>query len=153
MMRVPDLLMEQRVPYEILIHPPAYTSQKRAKCLHVSGKQLAKCVLLARERGFILAVLPATDQVDLDQLSALFEQPVRLASDEEVAGTFCDCEWGVAMPFGSLYGLPTILEDSFDAESHIIFEAHFHAVTIRMRCRDFETLEKPRRLRFAKPIS
>lgn len=151
MMRVPEFLNEQRVSYEMIVHPPAYTSQKRARRLHVPGKQLAKCVLLSRPRGFLLAVLPATQQVDLEQLSRVMEQPVRLATDLEIADIFRDCEWGVLMPFGTLYGIPTLLEESFEPESVMVFEAHFHAVTIRMNCRDFEKVERPRRLRFARP--
>src|SRR5262249_61291418 len=43
-MRLPEFLNEQRVPYEMMIHPPAYTSTKRARCLHVPGRRLAKTV-------------------------------------------------------------------------------------------------------------
>jgi Ala-tRNA(Pro) deacylase len=149
-MRLPEFLNEQRVPYEMMIHPPAYTSSKRARCLHVPGRQLAKCVLLARPRGFLLAVLPATHQVDLDRLTSVYEQPIRLATDLEVAEIFRDCEWGVLMPFGTLYSLPTILDESLEPDSVMVFEAHFHAVTIRMTCRDFERIEKPRRMNFAR---
>jgi Ala-tRNA(Pro) deacylase len=150
MMRVPEILNEQQVPYELIVHAPAYTSRRRARFLHIPGKYLAKCVLLARPRGFVLAVLPATHQVDLDRLSLTFEQPIRLATDLEIADIFRDCEWGVLMPFGTLYGIPTLLDEELDPDSHIVFEAHFHAITIRMSCRDFERLEKPRRLRFAR---
>lgn len=149
MMRVPEVLTEQHVPYELIVHPPAFTSRKRARFLHVPGRHLAKCVLLARPRDFVLAVLPATHQVDLEKLSAVFEQPVRLATDLEVADVFRDCEWGVLMPFGTQYGLPTLLDETFDPDDYMVFEAYSHAVTIRMSCRDFERLEKPRRCRFA----
>ncbi len=148
-MRLPEFLNEKRVPYEMIVHPPAYTAQKRARFLHVPGRHLAKCVLLARPRGYLLAVLPAICQVDLAQLTAIHDQPVRLATDLEVANVFQDCEWGVLTPFGSLYGLQTILEDCFEPDSTMVFEAHFHAITIRMTCRDFERIEQPRRLRFA----
>jgi Ala-tRNA(Pro) deacylase len=149
-MRVPEILDEQHVPYELIVHAPAYTSRRRARFLHIPGKFLAKCVLLARHRGFMLAVLPATHQVDLDRLSLTLEQPVRLATAQEIADIFRDCEWGVVMPFGTLYGLPTIMDETLDPDSKIVFEAHFHAMTIRMSCRDFERVEKPQRLCFAR---
>lgn len=149
MMRVHQFLQDKEVRFETIVHPPAYTAQKRAKRLHISGKGLAKCVLLRKAKAYFLAVLPATSQVDLGRLSILMEQPVRLATANEVSEVFQDCEWGVAMPFGSLYGITTILDDSFAPDSVLVFEAHFHAFTIRMNCRDFERLEQPRRLRFA----
>jgi Ala-tRNA(Pro) deacylase len=149
-MRVPEFLREQEVPFETVLHPPAFTAQRRAQQLHVRGRHLAKCVLLHGSAGFVLAVLPATHQVDLEALAQALAGPVRLASEAELADFFRDCEWGVLSPFGTLYGLPTLLDESFDPETIIVFEAHLHAITIRMSCRDFERLERPRRLRFAR---
>ena len=150
-MRVTEFLREQEVPFETVLHPPAFTAQKRARCLHVPGKHLAKSVLLTGPSGNLLAVLPATHQVDLDALAAALGGPVRLADAGEVAEVFRDCEWGVLAPFGTLYGVTTLLDTLVDPETLICFEAHRHAVAIRMRCRDFERLERPRRLAFARP--
>ena len=148
-MRVPSFLAQQHVPFDTLVHQPAFTATRRARFLHVPGKHLAKCVLLASVPGNILGIVPATHQVCLEAVAGYLGWPVRLARSEEVAEVFRDCEWGGLVPFGSLYNLPTLLDDSFDSESVLVFEAHQHAVAIRMRCKDFERLEKPRRLPFA----
>lgn len=148
-MRVADFLSEQHIPFETLVHAPAFTAQKRAKYLHVPGRQVAKSVLLAGPTGFVLAVLPATHHIDLGAVAACLGFPVRLANHLEIADLFRDCEWGVLTPFGTLYGLTTIVDESLDSNSHIIFEAHLHAMTISMHYRDFERLEKPRRFPFA----
>jgi Ala-tRNA(Pro) deacylase len=150
-MRVLQFLADQQILFEPLVHPPAYSAQKRAKYLHVPGKQVAKSVLLAGPEGFLLAVLTATHQVDTATLAEQLGGPVRLATMAEVGDLFRDCEWGVVAPFGALYGVPTILDESVTADSWIVFEANTHAEAIRMSCRDFERLEKPRRLRFARP--
>ena len=152
-MRVPLFLADQRVAFETLVHPPAFTAQKRAKYLRVPGRELAKSVLLAGPAGYYLAVLPATHQVDTDAVGRELGGRFRLADDGQVAAVFRDCEWGALAPFGTLYGIPTILDDSLAADSPIVFEAHVHGIAIRMRCRDFERLEKPRRFRFARPDS
>lgn len=149
-MRVSQFLNEQHVHFESLIHPPAFTSQKRAKFLGVPGRQVAKGVLLAGPTGYLLAVLPATEQVDTDALAHHLGGPVRLAADGEVAQVFGDCEWGVVAPFGTIYGLPTFLEESLAVDAWIVLEANSHVEAIRMRCRDFEQLEQPTRLRFAR---
>ncbi len=150
-MRVPAFLSEHHVPYETLVHPPAFTAQKRAKYLHVSGKGVAKCILLARGRSYLLAVLPATHQVDTAAVARELGEPVRLADSREMAEIFLDCEWGALAPFGTLYGLPTILEDGIDPDDWLVFPVQAHALAVRMRCRDFEQLEHPRRFRFARP--
>jgi Ala-tRNA(Pro) deacylase len=150
-MRVPDFLMEQHVPFETLLHPPAFTAQKRAKYLHVSGRQVAKSVLLVGPAGYFLAVLQATRHIDTRKLSQELGGPVRLADVREVADVFRDCEWGVVSPFGGLYGLATLLEEELATDALIVFETNTHAEAVRLRCRDFERLEQPRRLQFARP--
>jgi Ala-tRNA(Pro) deacylase len=149
-MRVPHFLAEQHVPFETIYHAPAFTAQKRAKYLHVCGDLVAKCVLLVGPTGPILAVLPATRHVDTDRLAEALEAPVRLATQAEVAEEFRDCEWGVVPPFGTLYGLPTLLEASIPTEASLVWEVATHVEAIRMRCRVFEDLERPRRVSFAK---
>jgi Ala-tRNA(Pro) deacylase len=149
-MDIVAFLTEQRVPFEPLLHPPAFTAQKRAKYLGVPGSQVAKSVLLHGNGGLILAVLPATHQVDTAALSVALQGPIRLATEAEIVAVFCDCEWGVVPPFGRLYGLPSLLDDSLAADAFIVFEGKSHFEAIRIRCGDFERLEKPRRLRFAR---
>jgi Ala-tRNA(Pro) deacylase len=150
-MRIADYLIEQRIDFESLPHPPAFTAQKRAKYLRVPGRQVAKCVLLAAPPEFLLAVLPATHQVDTQTLAGQLGRPVRLANDREIAEVFRDCQWGVVPPFGARYGITTLLDDSIEPDDLIVLETHSQFEAIRLRCRDFERLEKPRRLRFARP--
>jgi Ala-tRNA(Pro) deacylase len=151
-MRIAEFLAEQHVAYEPLPHPPAFSAQKRARCLHVSGKQVAKCVLLHGPAGYLLAVLPATHQVDTQALSRTLGGPVRLAANKEIAHVFPDCEWGVVPPFGTLYGLPTLLDDSIPPDALLVLETHTHVDAIRLPCRDFERLERPRRLRLGSRV-
>ena len=149
-MRVPEFLVEQRVPFETLLHPPAFTAQKRARFLHMPGREVAKAVLLHGPEGYFLAVLPATHHVDADRVAEALGGPVRLAGDDEIAQVFRDCEWGVVPPFGTLYGLPILLEESITPETLMVFETTTHAEAVRMLCRDFEKLEHPRRLSLAR---
>ena len=148
-MSVAEFLTDHQVPFETIYHAPAFSAQKRAKYLHTPGKQVAKCVLLVNPSGYLLAVLPASSQINLELLSTQLSESVRLAEDREIAWVFRDCEWGVVPPFGTLYGLPTILEESFDRAALLVFEGRLHAESIRLRCSDYESLERPRRLRFA----
>jgi Ala-tRNA(Pro) deacylase len=149
-MRVPEFLATQDVPFETLVHPPAFTAQKRARFLHLPGRQVAKVVLLHGPEGYLLAVVPATRHVDPERLAATLGGPVRLADDDEIARVFHDCEWGVVPPFGTLYGLPVLIDDSIPPDTLMVFETTTHAEAVRMLCRDFERLERPRRLPLAR---
>lgn len=150
-MRVPEFLADNGVRFEELQLPPAFSATQRAKHLHVTGRRVAKCVLLMTPARPLLAVLPATHYIDFATLSEQLGQPVRLANDQEIANVFPDCEWGVVLPFGVLYGLSTVLDDSIGADDLIVFEGNTHVEAVRLRCGDFERLENPRRSRFALP--
>ncbi len=149
-MRVAEFLSAQEVPFETLVHPPAFTAQKRARFLHLPGRQVAKVVLLRGPSGYVLAVVPATRRVDAERLTEALGGPVRLAEDDEIARVFHDCEWGVVPPFGTLYGLPVLLDESITPDTLMVFETTTHAEAVRLLCRDFERLERPRRLALAR---
>lgn len=149
-MRVSEYLSDQHIAFEEMVHPPAFTSEKLAKSLHISGRQVMKSILLKGPQGFFLAVLPAAQLIDLPRLNMHFIGTVRLAAVEELSERFTDCEWGALMPFGQLYGLKTILESTIHLDEEIVFEAQRHAVAIRMLCRDYVKLERPERLAFAR---
>jgi Ala-tRNA(Pro) deacylase len=149
-MRVAHYLQERQVAFETVLHPPAFTANKRARFLHVPGRQVIKSVLLRGASSHILAILRSIDHVDLDSLAKHLRAAVRMADADELADRFTDCERGAASPFGSIYGLWTLLEDSVQSGDLIVFEAQQHSLAIRMTCRDFEMLEKPTRCRFAR---
>lgn len=148
-MRIPELLAEQRIPFETLAHPPAWSAQKRAKFLRVPGRQVMKGVLLVTPTGYVLAVLPATHRLNLGKLSFQFAGRVQLGSEEQVTRIFRDCEPGAVPPFGSLYGLSSIMDETIQADDVLVLEGHTHFHAIRMSCRDYERLEHPRRMAIA----
>ena len=139
-------LSDHEVPFETVVHPPAYTASRLAKYLRMPGRQVAKSVLLACPGGFYLAVVPATCRVDFAAVGRAVGVPVRLARDDEIVDRFNDCERGTLSPFGRLYGMSTLLDNSFAPDSLLVFEAQRHSLAIRMLCQDFERIEKPRRL-------
>ena len=127
------------------MHPPAFTAQRLAKSLHLPGRQVVKSVLLASDRGYFLAVLPATSRVDIDYLSRHFDTEIvwrrnpNLRSSSAIAST-------APTPFGRLYGMTTPLDDAIHPDTAIAFESQRHFLAIRMRCRDFIAIENPLRL-------
>ena len=83
----------------------------------------------------------------------LAAERVRLATEDELAGIFTDCERGVVPPFGRLYGLTTVVDTSLAAWAEIVVEANLRHEDLRLRYRDYEAIEEPLRARFARPIA
>lgn len=141
--RLKSFLDENHVQYTLMSHSPAYTAQASAATLHIPGKELAKTVVLRSGEKTVLAVLPASYHVNMKRLSALAGGSLRLASEQEFAGLFPDCEPGAMPPFGNLYSLPTFVDESLAADEEIVFNAGTHRDAIRMTYADFVRLAKP----------
>jgi Ala-tRNA(Pro) deacylase len=148
--RLKHFLDQNQIPYSVMTHSTAYTAQGAAVTMQISGKELAKAVVLWAGEDMILAVLPASNHVRLDQLAAELGKPVRLASEQEFCDRFPDCELGAMPPFGSLYNLPVYVDESLAADEMIVFNAGTHRDAIRMRYGDFVGLAKPKVCSFAK---
>lgn len=149
-MKLDDLLVSRHIAFQRLPHRRTYTANRMAQALHVKGREVAKTVLLRTGRGHMLAVLPATHHIDLEHLREELDEPeLALASEEDMDRLFPDCERGALPPFGSLYQLPTIMDDSLAEDETIVFEGADHEQAIRMTLRDYEALEHPRHGHFA----
>ena len=143
--RLRRFLEEHQVSFQVLPHPEAFTSQEVAAASHVSGERLAKVLLLEDEnRGYVMAVLPASCVLDLEALTALSgKQRLRLASEAQFAPVFPDCEPGAMPPFGNLYGMQVYLGACLRRDGDIYFQACNHHETVKMRCADYERIVQP----------
>ena len=74
---------------------------------HISGKELAKTVIVNIDKALATALDPASLHIDLSQLrSAAGAENVAVASEEEFKERSLDCETGGMPPFGNLYDMP-----------------------------------------------
>jgi Ala-tRNA(Pro) deacylase len=139
-----EYLDRNGVHYEVLAHRQAFTAQEVAEAQHVKGKDLAKVVMLRSGASFIMAVLPAPYRVDLPRArTALGKADAVLATEQEFAGLFPQCEPGAMPPFGNLYDLPVCVDQTLTRDEEIVFNAGSHTQTVRMKYADFARLVKP----------
>lgn len=133
-------LRAQDVPYDLLHHPHTVTAMEAAQASHIPGEQIAKSVLLGDERGFVMAVLPATHRIDLGELHRRFNRRLGLATESELGGVFVDCEIGATPPIGAAYGIPTIVDDSLAEQSDVYFDAGDHEQLVHVSGETFGAL-------------
>lgn len=145
-MKLQDYLIDRHVRFDVLRHMDTFDSLHLAEAVHVSGRQVAKTVLLRMDHGYkyAVAILPATHLIDLDAVGHLLGGArMELATEYEITQRCPDCETGVLPPFGSMYGLETVLDESLRHVEQMVFEANTHQEAIRMAGEDFMKLENP----------
>jgi Ala-tRNA(Pro) deacylase len=142
-------LDEAGVQYRRWPHGRAVTAQELAASVHVSGRRVAKSVLVEADGAPWIALLPATEIVDRERLaSALGVDRVRLMEEGEFAGLFPGCEIGAEPPFGGLYGLPVVVDEDLTREQDLIVRAGSHQEALEIAYDDLAQLERPRLARF-----
>lgn len=142
--RVKKFLDDNHVKYRTISHTPAYTSQEIAALAHISGRNLAKTVMVKIDGKLAMLVEPANIQVNLKAFKDLLgANKVELASEYEFANKFPDCETGAMPPFGKLFNMDVYVEDDLTKDDWIAFNGGSHSELIRMSYKDFAKLIKP----------
>ncbi len=138
--RVENFLIEHDIPYDLVAHPHATNSLETAHLAHVSGDRVAKTVVLEDDQGYLMAVVPASNRVDLGELHRQMKRNLGLATEPELQGLFDDCELGAIPPVGMAYGIETIVDDSLAEQSEIYFEGGDHECLVRVSGEGFDSM-------------
>ncbi|MDP6506411.1 MAG: YbaK/EbsC family protein [Planctomycetota bacterium] len=143
--KLKEYLDENDVKYVVISHSPAYTAQEVAATAHISGKEMAKTVMVKLDGKLAMAVLQAPEHVDLELLrEAADADRAQLATEDEFKDSFPGCEPGGMPPFGNLYGMDVYVGEALAEDEEIAFNAGSHSELIRLAYSDFERLVKPR---------
>jgi Ala-tRNA(Pro) deacylase len=98
------------------------------------GMRVAKVLIVKERDGFVMAVVPAAAQVDLDRLKGhIGHDDVRLATVEEVGAIVPDCMPGSIPSFGALYGLRTFVDRQLLTVPEVTVPAGGPSSAIRLR--------------------
>ena len=127
-------LDEQDVAYEVVEHRTTYTAGAEARAAGVPAQDVAKTVVLRADEGYRLAVIPASERLDLEKARELFGagKSLRLANEEEMGGDFGEFEVGALPPIGPMLPAPEVLDRRLLDHDRILFAGgdHRHGVLI-----------------------
>ena len=135
-----QFLDNQGVNYDWVEHRRTGSSASSAKASHVSIDNLAKAVVLKHRDGYILAIVPASSQVMLDEVGGWLHQIVGLATQDEIVPLFPDCAPGAIPPIAAAYGLRSLVDQSLEGHSDIYFEGGDHRTLVRLSGEQFDKL-------------
>jgi Ala-tRNA(Pro) deacylase len=148
--KLQDYLDSHQIKYLTMLHSPAFTAQEIAASIHVSGKQVAKPVIIKVNGSLAMIVVSATEHINFAALqTALGHLPLELAKEVEFKDRFAGCEVGAMPPLGHLYEMPVYISRELSRQENIIFNAGSHSELIQMHYADFERLTYPKILDLA----
>lgn len=128
------------VAYDVTTHERTLSAAATARASSIPEDNLAKGVLMRREDGYLLAIVPASYRVELDALSEWLKQPIVLASETEASAIFGDCEIGCVPPLAGAYDLSAVMDDSLEGYKDIYFEGGDHRTLVHLSGGNFQRL-------------
>lgn len=142
--RCQKLLKQNGIHYAHSIHAPAYTACDVAAAECMPAHELAKVVVYSGDNGFGMLVLPADYSVNFEEVRRLLGlREIRLAAEAELIELFPDCEAGAMPPFGSMFNMPVLLDETLAATRFMAFTAGTHQDVLRMSASDYHALVNP----------
>jgi len=120
---VGDALAFEEIDFQILRHTTVAAVTEAETETGIAPERVAKAVLLKDPHGYVLTVIPATHELDLEVLRVELHRRLSVAGDEDLDELFCDCAVGSVPPIGPWYRVPTVVEVSLKTQPDIFFEA------------------------------
>ena len=138
---VRQLLLARGIDHAVVEHEQTFTAGAEARIAAVPPAHTAKAVMTRDARGYLLAIVPASELLDLRKLRrAAFRPDLRLATEAELGRDFPQYELGALPPFGDLFGCRELIDVRLLAPSRILCNGgdHRHSFVL-----------SPRELRYA----
>jgi len=143
-------LRKNKILFSHSIHPPAFTARGVAAAEGIPAHEIAKVVVYFGDNDYGMVVLPGDSKVDFVEVGRLMGLSyVRLATETELIEMFPECELGAMPPFGDLFDMPVLVDESIETGGYIAFSAGTHRDVIHMHFDDFRRLVNPLIARFA----
>jgi Ala-tRNA(Pro) deacylase len=129
---VTEHLEKKGIRFEVLPHPPAATAMEEAHLLDTPPDEVVKAVVLDIATGHALAIIPASERVDLALVREALEDPdARLADEEELERDFPEFELGAMPPLPSMLHVPVVIDPEVLHHRTITFAAGTQRESVR----------------------
>lgn len=133
-----DQLSEKHVEHAVVPHRRTQTAAAEARAVGVMPHEVAKTIVVVTDGGYVRAVVPASERLDLRKLrDSLGEERIpRLATESELGAAYPAFELGAVPPFGGPAGDRVIIDARLALEDEVVLEAGTHSHSVKLRMHD-----------------
>jgi Ala-tRNA(Pro) deacylase len=129
------VLDEAGVRYELLSHARTESAVAEAGALGLVPADVAKTLVVTTPEGYVRAVLPASERIDLHKLREVTgggKKKVHLASEEDMARDYPEFDLGAVPPIGGGRRDPVVVDRRLAERDSIVMEAGSHEHSARV---------------------
>lgn len=128
------------VSHDIVEHPPTETPLEAARATYLAPEQLLCGQVLRDRRGIVVAVYPASHELDLSALNRNLDRDLAPLGPRQAAALFPDCAPDLVPVLAAAYGMKVVMEPGAGPADDVYFEAS-HTRLIRIRRGDLERVQ------------
>jgi Ala-tRNA(Pro) deacylase len=139
-------LDEQGADYELVEHAERFSAAAEAEAAGVEPADAVKDLILHDGESYVMAVIPASERLDLGKARGQLEagKSLRLATEEEIGRGFERFEVGAIPPFGPLHGIPQIVDRRLLEHDRVLGSAGDHAHGVLVEPNEMVRITKAR---------
>jgi len=138
-----NYLEKNQIKYEPMAHKTVYTVYDLAQTTGLKLSEIAKTLVVKVDKGYALAVLLASQRLDLNKLKKLAKAKKVEIPKEKVMEKIFRIKPGTITPFGSLYKVPVYFEKGLTKSTKIVISGGSYTDSVKIKTSDFLKLEKP----------
>ena len=145
-----NYLDKKMTKYDEFTHKTVYTAYDVAQTLRKELKDIAKSLLIAADKAYIIAVVPANMRIDLGKLKKVLRvKKVSIPNEKVMIKTF-KVKPGAMTAFGGLHKVEVLVDKSLLKTKDIILSAGSFTDSVRMKAKDFIDMEEAKLASFTK---
>jgi Ala-tRNA(Pro) deacylase len=140
--RIERYLVDHHLPFTHTTHVRAVAAQRFAAAEHVPGDRIAKPVVVRVDGELALAVVAATQKVDVDELArAMGARRAELVPESEFEQRFEPCEVGAEPPL-RLFGMPIYVDAGLVRMPRLVMRGGTHEDAIEVDTEEWMRSER-----------
>ncbi len=134
---ITEFLEGKGIAHEVVEHQRTMSAVEEAEATHRRPEGVAKTVVLREGERYFLAVIPASERLDLRKVRELLgaSKGLRLATEAEMAEDFPELEVGAVPPIGPTLPAAEVIDRRLLDEDRILCAGgdHRHSIVIDPR--------------------
>jgi Ala-tRNA(Pro) deacylase len=140
-MAIPKKLLsyldKTKIGYKIIRHKTVYTAYDAAQTMRAKLSEIAKTLVIKADKIYVLAVLPASRNLDLGKLKKILKAKKIGIAKENVMKKIFKVRPGAVTPFGEIYKIPVYVDKALLRAKKIVAGAGTFEDSVVMTAKNF----------------
>jgi Ala-tRNA(Pro) deacylase len=135
---VSEHLRAEGIPHEVVEHDETLSAAAEAAATHRPPQQVAKTIVLHDRGAYMLAVIPASQRLDLHKVREVLgaSSSLQLATEAQMAEDFPRLEVGAVPPLGPMMPAAELVDRRLLDEEHVLCAGGDHRHSVLLDPRD-----------------